>query len=204
MATKNPAYCRIAFYSACVAGFVSLMSWSTSAQANTTDPSADRANVSWATLYAQNAAPAAATPTQATSRQARRQARAVGAAATPETSSVAARVAEVAARHGVPARLAIAVARTESNLRCQARGRHGELGPMQIKPATARGLGYSGPASALNSCGAGLEWGIRHLAVAYRRCGTAAGAAALHNRGLAASCSRTAYSAAVERRMASL
>ena len=75
---------------------------------------------------------------------------------------------------------------------------------MQIKPATARGLGYTGPASALNSCGAGLEWGMRHLAVAYQRCGSAAGAAALHNRGLGASCGRTAYSHRVTRLMASL
>lgn len=120
------------------------------------------------------------------------------------TSGVARRVAEVAARHGVPARFAVAVARVESRLRCQAVGRHGELGPLQIKPATARGLGYTGPTSALNSCGAGLEWGMRHLAIAYQRCGTSAGAAALHNRGLASSCTRTAYSNAVARVMASL
>lgn len=120
-------------------------------------------------------------------------------------SDVARQVAAVAARHGVPVRFALAVARLESNMRCQARGRHGELGPLQIKPATARGLGYTGPASALNSCGAGLEWGMRHLAVAYRQCGSAAAAASLHNRGLASACTtRTAYSGRVSRLMASL
>jgi soluble lytic murein transglycosylase-like protein len=157
--------------------------------------SEDPANLSWAAMNA-GAAPAAQ-PAQ----MARRTASASSAAA---GSPVAQQVAAAAARHGVPARFAIAVARVESGLRCQARGRAGELGPLQIKPATARGLGYSGPASALNSCGAGLEWGMRHLAVAYRRCGSAAGAAALHNRGLASSCTRTAYSNSVTRTMASL
>lgn len=97
-------------------------------------------------------------------------------------------VRTAAARHGVPVSLALAVARVESNFNCHARGRAGELGPLQIKPATARGLGYRGPVSALRSCGAGLEYGMRHLAVAYRRCGTAHGAARLHQRGLGASC----------------
>lgn len=161
---------------------------------------ADRANATWASLYASGtvAAPAAAGAVRMRAPAGRRNAR------PSDTSGVARRVAEVAARHGVPASLALAVARVESNMRCQARGRAGELGPLQIKPATARGLGYTGPAAALNSCGAGLEWGMRHLAVAYRQCGSAAGAAALHNRGLAASCTRTAYSHRVTRLMASL
>ena len=159
----------------------------------------DRGNTTWATLYA------AGQPARETS--APRQMRGPAGVAAPQggdRSNAARRIAEVAARHGVPASLALAVARVESNMRCQARGRAGELGPLQIKPATARGLGYSGPASALNSCGAGLEWGMRHLAVAYRQCGSAAGAAALHNRGLASSCTRTAYSSRVTRVMASL
>lgn len=162
------------------------------AGASTLDP----ANLSWAAIRSSSDAMNAAAAAPATGRSSRR-------AAAPD-SGIAGRVAESAVRHGVPAGLAVAVARLESGLRCQARGRAGELGPLQIKPATARGLGYRGPASALNSCGAGLEWGMRHLAVAYRRCGTHAGAAALHNRGLAAACTRTAYSLRVTRLMASL
>lgn len=163
---------------------------------------ADRADANWAQLYASGratpAVPAAGPATRASGA-------APAASSEPmEMASMRRRITEVAARHGVPASLAIAVVRLESNMRCQARGRHGELGPMQIKPQTARGLGYTGPASALNSCGAGLEWGMRHLAVAYQRCGSAAGAAALHNRGLGASCGRTAYSHRVTRLMASL
>ena len=155
-------------------------------------------DLSWATLYARTAAPPAA------AREFIAPAAGAASAAPTDRSDIARRITEVAARHGVPARFALAVARIESNMRCQARGSHGELGPLQIKPATARGLGYTGPAAALNSCGAGLEWGMRHLAIAYQRCGSAGGAAALHNRGLASSCSRTAYSNSVTRTMASL
>lgn len=186
---------RNAIAVAVVAGAAGLLLSSHRLQAS----EADRADANWAQLYA------AGQPVPAALRA--RTATATGAAnvAEPtEMGSIRRRVTEVAARHGVPANLALAVARLESNMRCQARGRQGELGPMQIKPATARGLGYTGPASALNSCGAGLEWGMRHLAVAYQRCGSASGAAALHNRGLGASCGRTAYSARVTQLMASL
>lgn len=185
---------RLAFFAA-IAAFVSISNPTKASEVYSQD-------MSWAAMFAARAGnaqqPAAAAP-------AGRNARVRGNAETIEmTSGVARRVAEVAARHGVPARFAVAVARVESRLRCQAVGRHGELGPLQIKPATARGLGYTGPTSALNSCGAGLEWGMRHLAIAYQRCGTSTGAAALHNRGLASSCTRTAYSNAVARVMASL
>jgi soluble lytic murein transglycosylase-like protein len=114
--------------------------------------------------------------------------------------SVAAIVRREAARQGLPASFAIAVARTESGLRCRAVGRHGELGPFQIKPATARGIGYRGSASALNSCGAGITWGIRHLMIGYRKCGSTSGAAALHNGGLGASCRATKYTRLVASR----
>jgi soluble lytic murein transglycosylase-like protein len=193
MIEKSAKAFRIPVRYAAVAGVMSLM---LSAPALAND--VDRANASWATLYAsgqvsQPVAGSAAAP-----------AADAAPAVASEMTSIRRRITEVAARHGVPAGLALAVARIESNMRCQARGRAGELGPLQIKPATARGLGHSGPASALNSCGAGLEWGMRHLAVAYKRCGSAAGAAALHNRGLASACSRTAYSHRVTRLMASL
>lgn len=88
-------------------------------------------------------------------------------------------VAFAAKRHGVPLSLARAVIRMESGGRCDARGRAGELGPLQIKPATARGIGYRGPISALRSCKVGLDIGMRHLAMALRR-----GSVAFHNAGI--------------------
>lgn len=147
----------------------------------------DAGNLTWAAIYARQ-------PSASTSQAPRM----VTAPLPIPRSSVASAIEMSARRHGVPASLALAVARVESNMNCAARGRAGELGPLQIKPATARGLGYSGPTSALRSCGAGLEMGMRHLAAAYRRCGTVAGAARLHNHGLAASChGGTRYTARV-------
>ncbi len=80
-------------------------------------------------------------------------------------------VAAAAERHGVPIWIAIRVAEVESQFDCYARGKAGELGPLQIKPATARDLGFKGPDSELRSCGAGLEWGMKHLAEAMARGG---------------------------------
>jgi soluble lytic murein transglycosylase-like protein len=88
-------------------------------------------------------------------------------------------VADSARRFGVPLSVAHAVIRMESGGRCNARGRAGELGPLQIKPATARGIGYRGPISGLRSCRAGLDMGMKHLAMALRR-----GSVAFHNAGI--------------------
>jgi soluble lytic murein transglycosylase-like protein len=88
-------------------------------------------------------------------------------------------IASSAKRYGVPLWVARAVIRLESGGRCDARGRAGELGPLQIKPATARGIGYRGPTSGLRSCGAGLDMGMKHLTMALRR-----GSVAFHNAGI--------------------
>ena len=103
--------------------------------------------------------------------------------------------ASAARRAGVPVRMALAVIAVESRGNCRAVGRRGELGPLQIKPRTARGLGYRGSNAALRSCGAGLYWGMKHLAISYRKCRSPV----LHNKGLAGSCSRTGYSKMVMR-----
>jgi hypothetical protein len=104
-------------------------------------------------------------------------------------------VANSAHRFGVPVAIALKVAKHESGFNCQARGRAGELGPLQIKLATARGLGYHGSAAALRSCGAGLDWGMKHLALAIR-----GGGIWKHNQGLYAkrkSAMASAYEKAV-------
>jgi len=101
-------------------------------------------------------------------------------AVTASASSDIYRLITVAAsRHGIPASIALKVAKIESEFNCSARGKAGELGPFQIKPATARLIGYEGAESALGSCGAGLEWGVKHLAMAIR-----AGGVWKHNQGL--------------------
>ena len=76
-------------------------------------------------------------------------------------------IAKYAAAEGVPLALAHAVIRIESNYRAKARGSAGEIGLMQIKPATARGMGFSGPASALYDPATNLRWGMKYLGKAY-------------------------------------
>jgi Transglycosylase SLT domain len=90
-------------------------------------------------------------------------------------------IVTTAERYGVPKFLALKVAKVESSFTCDAQGKAGELGPLQIKPETARMIGYRGVISALRSCGAGLEWGMKHLALAIR-----SGGVWKHNQGLAA------------------
>jgi len=97
------------------------------------------------------------------------------------TSFVQKLIITTAERYGVPKFLALKVAQFESSFTCDAEGKAGELGPLQIKPETARMIGYRGMISALRSCGAGLEWGMKHLALAIR-----AGGVWKHNQGLAA------------------
>ena len=53
-------------------------------------------------------------------------------------------VSRYAAAYGVPVSLAHAVISVESNYRPNIRGSAGEIGLMQIKPATARMMGYTG------------------------------------------------------------
>jgi soluble lytic murein transglycosylase-like protein len=80
-------------------------------------------------------------------------------------------IAAKAAAHGVPAQLAHAVVRVESNYNAGATGRAGEIGLMQIKYQTARGLGYPGTRAALYDPATNLEWGMRYLSGAHRLAG---------------------------------
>ncbi len=73
--------------------------------------------------------------------------------------------------NGVPVALALAVVRVESNYNPRVRGRAGEIGLMQIKPQTARGIGFTGSASALYDPETNLRWGMKYLAGAYHKAG---------------------------------
>ena len=80
-------------------------------------------------------------------------------------------IRKAAAKHGVPVNIAKAVVQVESNFNPRARGSAGEVGLMQIKPATARGIGYRGSTKALYDPETNLEWGMRYLAGAHQRAG---------------------------------
>lgn len=80
-------------------------------------------------------------------------------------------IAKHAAAFGVPVKLAKAVVRVESNFRPHVRGGAGEIGLMQIKPATARAMGFRGPTRALFNPDTNIKYGMKYLAGAYRRAG---------------------------------
>lgn len=114
-------------------------------------------------------APAAATPSNAASappaveRPAERS-RARRAATRPISDELEALIAAKAHKHGVPVSLAHAVVTVESNYNPNVTGRGATLGLMQIKYATARGIGFTGSAKDLFDPATNLEWGMRYLA----------------------------------------
>ncbi len=75
-------------------------------------------------------------------------------------------ITKYAAQHDVPVALAHAVVRVESNYRADARGAAGEVGLMQIKPSTARAMGYSGSAKGLYNPDTNIRFGMKYLAKA--------------------------------------
>ncbi len=76
-----------------------------------------------------------------------------------------------ARQNGVPAKLAEAVVRIESNYNAKARGRAGEIGLMQIKLATARSMGYKGSRSGLYDPETNIKYGMKYLGGAHKLSG---------------------------------
>jgi soluble lytic murein transglycosylase-like protein len=77
-------------------------------------------------------------------------------------------VANHAAANGLPPALVHRVIVRESRYRPHAVGRGGAIGLMQIKLATARGLGYTGDAAGLRDPNTNLTYAVKYLAGAYR------------------------------------
>jgi soluble lytic murein transglycosylase-like protein len=80
-------------------------------------------------------------------------------------------VARYASSNGVPAPLAQAVITIESNFSPNKIGGAGEIGLMQIKPATARLMGYSGAASGLYDPETNIKFGMKYLGMAHQLSG---------------------------------
>lgn len=96
-------------------------------------------------------------------------------------------IARYASSYGVPVSLAHAVISVESNYRPNARGKAGEIGLMQIKPATARMMGYSGSAKGLFNPETNIKFGLLYLAKAHELSGgTTCGTILKYNAGHAA------------------
>jgi soluble lytic murein transglycosylase-like protein len=77
-------------------------------------------------------------------------------------------IASHAQANGVPELLVHRVIVQESRYNPRAVGRGGTFGLMQIKHATARGVGYTGPASGLLDPDTNLTYAVRYLAGAFR------------------------------------
>lgn len=73
-----------------------------------------------------------------------------------------------AVKRGLPAQIADAVARVESNYRVSAVGDVGEIGLMQILPSTARMLGFVGTNTELADPATNIRYGVDYLATAWK------------------------------------
>lgn len=91
-----------------------------------------------------------------------------GNAALAQRANYEAMVAEHARANGIPEALVHRVIVRESRYQPHLVGRGGTIGLMQIKLATARGLGYTGTAAGLHDPNTNLTYAVRYLAGAYR------------------------------------
>jgi soluble lytic murein transglycosylase-like protein len=88
-------------------------------------------------------------------------------AAASDRATINALVAQHAKVHGVPEALVHRIIQRESSYNPRASSR-GNLGLMQIRYDTARGMGYTGPASGLLDANTNLTYAVPYLANAHR------------------------------------
>lgn len=89
-----------------------------------------------------------------------------GAARAQAADDVRAAISGYSAMYGVPESLVHRIVKRESKYDPRAY-HHGNWGLMQIKYATARSMGYRGPAKGLLDVDANLKYGVKYLAGAY-------------------------------------
>ena len=65
----------------------------------------------------------------------------------------------------VPEKLALSIARIESNGACGAQSSANAIGVMQIKHTTAQMMGYTGSAKGLKNCKTSAKYGVKYLAM---------------------------------------
>jgi hypothetical protein len=100
---------------------------------------------------------------------------------TPEQIQIAQEIADRAMSMGIDPRLAVALAYRESNLKPDAVGASGEIGLMQVMPATAKGMGFS--LEELSNPSKNIEIGLSYLKQNLDKFGSPALAAAAYNAG---------------------
>jgi soluble lytic murein transglycosylase-like protein len=80
-------------------------------------------------------------------------------------------IAAHARANGISVELARAVVKHESGFKPDVTGRAGEIGLMQIKLSTARGMGYKGGAKELYDPATNIRWGMKYLGQAQKLAG---------------------------------
>ena len=103
------------------------------------------------------------------------------------TERYKAMVDRYASENGVALELAHAVVTVESNFKPYSLGRAGEVGLMQIKPATAKMMGYDGTTTGLFDPETNIKYGMKYLGKAQKLGdGTTCGTILKYNAGHAA------------------
>jgi soluble lytic murein transglycosylase-like protein len=120
---------------------------------------------------AENGSPASGGRSRAAARSRSPAASGDGSSVAPGGRAYESLIASHASSNGVPAELVHRIVMRESRYRANAVGRGGASGLMQIKLATARGMGYTGSAAGLLDPETNLTYGVRYLAGAYRAAG---------------------------------
>jgi soluble lytic murein transglycosylase-like protein len=77
-------------------------------------------------------------------------------------------VKQAAEQAGIPVEIVDAVIRTESGYNPNVTGAVGEIGLMQVRPSTARMLGFSGTENELREPHTNIRYGVAYLAGAWR------------------------------------
>ena len=83
--------------------------------------------------------------------------------------AIVAKVKAHARAAGVPVSTALAIVHQESGFRPHVTGGAGEIGLMQLKCQTARGMGFSGSCKALYDPDTNLRFGMKYLKAALKR-----------------------------------
>jgi soluble lytic murein transglycosylase-like protein len=105
----------------------------------------------------------------------------------------------------MPSHLVEAIILMESGGNAHATGKHGEIGLMQVKCKTVRGIGFKGECSDLYNARVNRYWGTKYLAIAYTKAkGDHCKTASLFNMGIGARPRCTKYGMNVIRIMRGL
>jgi soluble lytic murein transglycosylase-like protein len=134
--------------------------------------------------------------TRSASRKATRKATGAGRGRNP---AIVAKVKAHARAAGVPVSTAIAIVHQESGFRPHVTGGAGEIGLMQLKCQTARGMGFSGSCKALYDPDTNLRFGMKYLKAALKRGSIGYYNAGIHAKSLPAAARKYAASVAANR-----